>query len=153
MEFDQWVRTVFEPHIAANPTLFFANAGRAQLERFRSLGLDKLTVASEHRSKSVILPVVRGQIGDAVITARDNFYDVKVSVESPHPVVMDIDDLLARGNDAHDLNSVYFEGFRASWVFPRYMRGTTRFSVAIYKDEDIDVLFAKLRAALEGEKK
>lgn len=85
-------------------------------------------VISTHRSKSIRLPVVQVTTPYGVrITMRDNFHDIKVSVEAPKPVKENLFGLAA-GADSY-LHRVYFEGFPSEFIFDPFVPGATKFSL------------------------
>lgn len=85
-------------------------------------------VISTHRSKSISLPVVQVTTPYGVrITMRDNFHDIKVSIESPKPVTENLFGLAA-GADSY-LRPVYFEGFPSEFIFEPFVPGATKFSL------------------------
>lgn len=81
-------------------------------------------VISEHRSKSITLPVYGFTMRNGIkVICRDNFYDWKVSIQLPkRPEYGDIAvprDLVTDGY-RKDISNCYFEGFKKEWVFPAF---------------------------------
>jgi hypothetical protein len=116
---------------------------------------DVVTVISEHKSKSVRLPVYsfdRPDIGLRII-ARDNFYDWKISVISDTPIIADFSGLF-HTNPPIDpeytgdpLHSVYFEGFPKELVFGYYETNQSKWSAEIGNDYELwAVLFLIMKA-------
>ncbi len=113
-----------------------------------------LSVVSTHRSKSIDLPVVqydRPDIG-LRLTMRDNFHDVKLSVESERPIGY-ADELACIFhttppiNPDHDsLHSVYFEGFPRGLVFGHYSDNPCRWSAELSQTTLRLVLFFIMRS-------
>ena len=88
----------------------------------------QVTVISEHRSKSIVLPVVsleRKDIGLRLIL-RNNFYNWKLSVISDKPIIANFDGLfhttppVEPDYTGNPMNPVYFEGFPKNLVFGYY---------------------------------
>lgn len=82
-------------------------------------------VISEHRSKSITLPVYGFTMRNGIkVICRDNFYDWKVSVQLPcRPTAGEITVIpkdLVSGGYGDDIADYYFEGFKKEWVFPAF---------------------------------
>jgi hypothetical protein len=92
-------------------------------------GATSAEVISTHRSKSVELPVYRLTNDRLKVRAylRDNFYNIKLSIDSERPVNADFTGLFETAHthehddySGDDLASCYFEGFPESLVFDYY---------------------------------
>jgi len=106
-------------------------------------------VVNTHRSKSIILPVIEVRTPYGVrVFVRDNFYDIKVSVEAPRPCDNDLFGLLA-GGDGY-LAFCYFEGFQDEWIHPPFVLGAEKFSVSSNWDEFLSLAKA-LRWYFDGQ--
>jgi len=101
------------------------------------------TVISEHRSKSVRLPVyslTRQDIG-LQLTLRYNYYNWKLSVLSSVPVEADFSGLfyttppIEPEYTGDSLSDVYFEGFPYERIFGYYCNDKCKFSAEIYSNE------------------
>lgn len=123
------------------------------VERYRELRNDGWPrVVSEHRSKSVPLPVVQYQLPSYAVEMkiRDNFHDYKISVNSIRPVEINPDGLWDPDSD-YLLNPVYFEGFSEDWVFPRYGQSDKKkFSLQVRSEHEAWTFVFLLRRALGG---
>lgn len=118
--------------IGANETLIYKKAGIDQAVFFRDMihpllvrGVDPdaryrarrenpVRVVSTHRSKSVLLPVYQIRNDDVTLTARANFHDWKVSVETERPVPDLFHGLFVKDER---VPAVYCEGFHPDWVY------------------------------------
>ena len=106
-------------------------------------------VISTHTSKSIALPVVQITTPYGLrVTIRDNFMNIKVSVEASKPCTNDLFGLLAGGDS--DLRSCYFEGFPYSFIFEPFILGAAKFSVCT-NDRDLFPLARALRWYFDGE--
>lgn len=81
-------------------------------------------VISEHRSKSITLPVYGFTMRNGIkIICRDNFYDWKVSVQLPkcreYGDIVVPRDLVSNGY-RKDIADWCFEGFKKEWIFPAF---------------------------------
>lgn len=106
---------------------------------------ESAVVISEHRSKSVRLPVyslTRMDIG-LQLTLRDNYYNWKLSVDSKTPITADFSGLfhttppIEPDYTGDPLNSVYFEGFPESRVFGYFSDNNRQFSAEIHSSESL----------------
>lgn len=114
-----------------------------------------VTVISEHRSKSVVLPVYnfdRSDIGLRII-ARDNFYNWKISVISDVPIIADFSGLFYTNPPidpeytGDPLSSCYFEGFPEDLVFGYYDTNQSMWSAEIGNNYQLwTVLFLIMKA-------
>lgn len=88
----------------------------------------RVAVISEHRSKSIVLPVVQYTLNRVRVTIRDNFYDYKVSVDADKKLVLD-----PRGLFDPDAthSGCYCEGFPEELVFGSYHEDTRQFTVSL----------------------
>ncbi len=86
-------------------------------------------VISTHRSKSVILPVFLIEMPDGTrFTLRYNFYNWKVSVDSPKDVEADFLGLFDQNAQVHP---VYCEGFDPKWVYGAYATNKRQFTIEL----------------------
>lgn len=91
-----------------------------------------MKVVSMHTSKSVRLPVFRVELADdTTFTMRYNFYDWKVSVNSPHDVEADFMGLF---DPNRRINSVYCEGFPEELVYGPYTENKRQFTIELPAD-------------------
>lgn len=92
--------------------------------------MNPMWVASEHTSKSMVLPVIHysDTVNGLYIWMRNNFYDWKVSVSSTRQVP---DVFYRLFNREDDINGVYCEGFHESWVFGSYAANPHEFTVEL----------------------
>jgi hypothetical protein len=97
-----------------------------------------LSVISTHRSKSIVLPVVqydRSDIG-LVLTMRDNFHGVKLSVQSERPIgyaeelscLFHTTPPICPEYTGDPMHPVYFEGFPENLVYGYYSANPRQFS-------------------------
>lgn len=83
-------------------------------------------VISEHRSKSILLPVYLIEGNKLQIILRDNFYNWKMSVISEETITADFKGLFHTSPPidpeytGDPLNEVYFEGFPQELIFGYY---------------------------------
>lgn len=113
-------------------TMIYKNAATGQVAMFQEFAklLDGVAyVISTHRSKSITLPVVEVETAFGTVRARDNFHDIKVTIDALKPCDDDLFSLLA-GSDSY-LHPVYFEGFKSEWIFPPFIPGATKFSTSV----------------------
>ena len=89
---------------------------------------------SQHRSKSVVLPVYGFTMKNGIkIITRYNFYDWKVSVELPRPLPKNYLPTEIFSNDG-DIPDCYLEGFKDEWSYKNYdpeSETQTKFTVEI----------------------
>lgn len=91
-----------------------------------------VTVVSNHRSKSVCLPVFRIKLTDGtVFTMRNNFYDWKVSVSSPRDIEGNFADLF---DPNKEIAGVYCEGFPSDSIYGSYAKDKRRFTIELHSD-------------------
>jgi hypothetical protein len=125
MDFEIWLKNNPIP-----PEMYYKGGALAQFEVFRKFAQilgGPLEVASTHRSKSIVLPVIKVTTPWGLTCyARDNFHDINVSVESPRPFVTDLFGLPASGD-----SYLYFQGFEEAWQFPVFTMGCSRFSACL----------------------
>lgn len=90
---------------------------------------DNIRVISAHRSKSILLPVYQITAPNGtVFTLRNNFYEWKVSVESPVDIWAPFDGLFNQSS-VHD--GVYCEGIPNHKVFGSYAGSQKQFTVEL----------------------
>lgn len=127
------------------------SAGISDIEKRRSI----VTVISEHRSKSVRLPVYnfdRSDIGLRIIL-RGNFYNWKISVISDVPIIADFDGLFFTSPPPDPkytgdcLSPCYFEGFLYDLIFGYYDLNQSMWSAEISSRHQLwTVLFLIMKA-------
>ena len=91
-------------------------------------------VINTHTSKSIRLPVVEFTIPSTglTLTMRNNFYDIKVSVNSSKPIE---DREFGNWVDTKAVDGYYnFEGFPRDKVYGPYDENPSQFSVSIGRD-------------------
>jgi len=102
-------------------------------------------VISQHRSKSVNLPVVafaRPDLGLRIVL-RNNFYNWKMSVSSSTPIEADFTGLfiesppLEPDYTGDNLSSVYFEGFPHEEIFGYRKSNSLKWSAEIHGNFDL----------------
>lgn len=99
-------------------------------------------VPSEHTSKSITLPVYEIAVpGKAVLYARCNFHDWRISVDAQRPIPDIFGDLFDRERTE---SSTMFEGFAREWIFGSYAQDPSRFSVSLHPASHYAFLFAWL---------
>lgn len=113
------------------------------------------TVISEHRSKSVRLPVysiTREDMG-LQLTLRDNYYNWKLSVSSKVTIEVDFSGLffttppVEPDYTGDSLHSVYFEGFPRDRIFGYYSDNHCQFSAEIHSDNALwTAIFLMMRS-------
>jgi len=87
-----------------------------------------VTVVSSHTSKSIKLPVVLlSYPGGCAIQIRDNFYNYKVTVWSPHHDVS----LPAGIDGASKISECYCEGFPRGTVLTSHAKDRRRFTAEV----------------------
>lgn len=109
-------------------------------------------VISEHRSKSITLPVYGFTMRNGIkVICRDNFYDWKVSVQLPkcreYGDIVVPRDLVSDGY-REDIVDCYFEGFKNEWVFPAFEPDDDKqkaFSIEVADDYRLYALLYNLK--------
>lgn len=115
-----------------------------------------LSVISEHRSKSITLPVVqydRSDIG-LTLTMRDNFHDVKLSVQSAQPIgyadelecIFHTKPPICPEYTGDPLHHGYFEGFPDDLIFGYYSANPYKWSAELGQKSLRMVLFFIMRS-------
>lgn len=115
-----------------------------------------LSVVSTHRSKSIVLPVVqydRSDIG-LILTMRDNFYNVKLSVQSERPIgyaeelacLFRTTPPVCPEYTGDPLHSVYFEGLPNGLVFGYYSADPRKWSAELNQASLRTVMFLIMRS-------
>lgn len=104
-----------------------------------------LTVVSTHRSKSILLPVVRYQAcdGNLIVLLRGNFYDYSATFFSKIPINCDFFKLPV------GKISCGFEGFEASQIKDVYRPGCKEFSVQVGNKYQLWTICFLVRSAIE----
>lgn len=116
---------------------------------------NNIHVVSQHRSKSVPLPVyeiAREDLG-LKFYLRGNFYNWKLSVESKFPIKVDLTGLcytsppLDEKYTGNILHPVYFEGFPEDKIYDYYdTSDKTKFSMELGEQDLYTVLFLIMRS-------
>jgi hypothetical protein len=90
----------------------------------------QISVISHHTSKSIHLPVYLVEIPSHGISLimRNNFYDWKISVQSPEEIDVNFLNLFKEDEKISDLHC---EGFHSEWVFPSYKENKKEFTIEI----------------------
>ena len=109
-------------------------------------------VISEHRSKSITLPVYGFTMRNGIkVICRDNFYDWKVSVQlskcREYGDIVVPRDLVSDGY-RKEISNCYFEGFKNEWVFPAFNPDDDKqlkFSVEVSDDYRLYALLYNLK--------
>lgn len=105
-----------------------------------------IRVISDHRSKSIILPVYKITDANHLITfvLRNNFYNWKMSVISETPIKANFDGLFYTSPPVEPdytgdhLDPVYFEGFPRKYVFGYYDTGNgKKWSAELHNDYEL----------------
>lgn len=105
-------------------------------------GAARAEVVSQHRSKSIDLPVVLFTYANgARAQIRDNFYDFKVSVWSPAPVA-----LPASIDGSQEISDCYCEGFPRGTVLGAHVKNPCAFTVKVHRKEDVMALLGVIAA-------
>jgi len=110
-------------------------------------------VVSWHTSKSIILPVYGFVMRNGIkVIARYNFYDWKLSIETPEQLPDDFipEDLVSGGyGDGHEIPDCYLEGFRSEWAYGPYLYEKTpkKFTIEVDNRYDVYVLMYMLNHA------
>ena len=113
------------------------------------LDVTRPVVIGEYTSKSIKLPVVEFRSKNGIVfTIRDNFFNYKVSVDSPFPITVDFFDLFDPEPKDY-LHPVYFEGFPKNKVFRSFSENTKQFSVQLLSQEDVYLLIWLIVRSLE----
>lgn len=97
----------------------------------KTRAIDILVIAT-HISKSVILPVYQFTLTNGVrITMRNNFYNWKVSVDSPFSINLKP---LGLFDPTKQISACYCEGFLPQMVFEAYARNHRQFTLELPTD-------------------
>jgi len=114
---------------------------------------DNVMVINTHTSKSVLLPVVRVDLGDGqFMVVRNNWYNYQISMSlnsvfsAPLPR-----NIFMEGVD-EDVHPVYCEGFPREMVFGRFGAGASQFTVTIGRKAKFITFLMHLRDWLEDQK-
>jgi hypothetical protein len=143
----------FVAHLNQDPELYYFNAMKRQVMWVRDVLADvvgctsKTTFSiSEHRSKSVVLPVYLLERPDLDVRfyLRNNFHNWKLSVDSKRPICENFAGLFMTAPPPEPdytgdpLHSVYFEGFPSELVYGYYdPSGKGLWSAEIWTDEQL----------------
>ena len=111
-----WVIANPSNEIGNNQAMFVRDSIHPLLARYEERREYPVRVVSQHRSKSVPLPVyaIKVPTKGLEIIARCNFYDWKVTVLSKVPVGDIFDKLLVKPEE--DVKLIYCEGFIKEWL-------------------------------------
>ena len=95
--------------------------------------VESFEIVSEHRSKSVMLPVYKAVLKDGTtIIARCNFHDWKVSIWSKKELEFPVSLLSNEGKDSYSHH--YCEGFKDEWILGSYADNKKEFTTELYSD-------------------
>lgn len=111
------------------------------------LGFESGGVIATHYSKSIELPVYLLEYKGLQIILRNNFYDWKVSVNSPFPLVLP-EDIIRTENEK--INPIYCEGFSPEWVFGMYKENNQQFTLEIGSDYFLFTLIYFMKNQVKG---
>jgi hypothetical protein len=119
--------------------MLWCKAAQAQLFFFATLeelcGCEA-EVINTHTTKSISLPVVELTVGDVKILIRGNFYNYRMSVESPRRVDFDFAGLCTTDSVAA-INAVYCEGFPQDRVYTCYDKDQTKFTLGFRIEHEV----------------
>lgn len=110
-------------------------------------------VVSWHRSKSIQLPVYGFVMRNGIkVIARYNFYDWKLSIETPEKLPDDFipEDLVSGGyGEGHEISDCYLEGFKKEWAYGPYLHHDTpeKFTIEVGNLYHVYVLLYMLNKA------
>jgi hypothetical protein len=105
----------------------------------------RVSVIGTHKSKSILLPVVRYVINHAALVVRGNFHDFKVSVDSDKALRIDHRGLFTPTEEHADC---YCEGFPEGLVFGSYASSLRRFTVSLGSEYALWTFAREVRLAL-----
>jgi hypothetical protein len=131
MQLDEWVAAQ-----KINDEVMWEAIVKWQISCYRRVSevfrIDEPTVVSTHYEKSIVLPVVRYEFDDVVMTVRHNVHDWRVSVDSVRPVELWCWDFLLPETQV-EFDRRCFDGFNEGWVFAPYHPETNahRFSAVL----------------------
>ena len=138
--------------------LIYKKSAESQMSFMRNeIGLNLLKgmhvfVVSTHYSKSCELPVYYIMLDNGIkVIARANFYDWKISVDSPVDIpAMSVPLDILTGGVKSKIPDVYLEGFHSSWSYDAYnpMNPGKRFTVEVSDRYRFYVLIHALKNAL-----
>lgn len=115
-------------------TMLWKGNATGQLDWFKKLGeltgCERLEIVSKHTSKSIDLPVVKLSRPGLSMILRDNFHDIKLSVDSKWQIKHDLWGM-GTGVTERALSPCYFEGFEKNWVYPGFYPGAMKFSLSM----------------------
>jgi len=101
-------------------------------DNFPKIRAIDIMVIATHISKSVILPVYQFTLPNGVrITMRNNFYDWKVSVDSPFSISMKPMGLF---DPKQRISSCFCEGFPSQMIFEGYAQNPRQFTLGFPTD-------------------
>jgi hypothetical protein len=102
---------------------------------FQSFTKD-LSVVSTHTSKSITLPVYEILWNGFRFVMRGNFYDWKVSIESPIPIFINFSKF-GLFDPEQEIHPVYCEGFQENWVYGPYAGNPKRFTIELRSEHEV----------------
>lgn len=135
--------------------MIYKDAATRQICFFRDIffemfpeGVEVVEVIGTHTSKSIKLPVYHILLKNGIdFVIRDNFHDVKVSVDSPYE--LEFPTLLFFRPDLQ-ISHHYCEGFDQSWIYGPYTASNKRFTVEICDKRYFHVFAFLLRVQLNS---
>lgn len=107
-------------------------------------------VVSWHTSKSISLPVYGFVMRNGIkVIARYNFYDWKLSIETPKQLPDDLipEDLVSGGyGDGYEISDCCLEGFKSEWCYGPYLYHNTpeKFTIEVRNKYHVYVLLYML---------
>lgn len=132
---------------AVGDQMIWKNGAEYQIKQFDAITLLRnnieMHVVGAHTSKSISLPVVQVELptNGTLVTIRDNFHDICVSVDAKFPVKNDRDFASLFNTKAAD---GYYEGFPKSLVHGAYEKDRQHFSACLGNYSDLMILLGDL---------
>jgi hypothetical protein len=112
---------------------------------------ERLTVISDHTSKSIKLPVYQLELQDVIgltLTLRDNFHGWVVSVKSAQPIICDFFDTI---DPKDNIGAIYCEGFPEEVVYKSFDENNSQFTVRCHDDYTLYTFLYILRSHFKNE--
>jgi len=99
---------------------------------------ESIMVISTHFSKSIELPVYRFIIKDVTFVVRYNFYNWKISIDSPFDINADFMNIF---NSDINHNQIYCEGFPPDLIFKSFSESKKRFTIELSDNYKVYTFF------------
>jgi len=109
----------------------------------QSLGFETADVVATHMSKSCLLPVYFLSYKGLQLIIRDNFYNWKLSVNSPIDLDLDTDLFI---KESEDISTLYCEGFKDEWVFGTYAKDHSKFTIELHNKYHVFALVHQIKS-------